>query len=167
VKARVDELQRQLQKLGGKGESTTVCLHSQTNQCIPPSGSCRCSVSLRRPISASEDSEAVLETLHKEYELAKVQEAKEFQREGADSAVVPDKKSFPPRLLIIFLGRPLLSPWPYFGFSEMRPARNRPERPAQALRARSFLDGVGWIAVSVAKRSRRHSVNVVLALESP
>jgi hypothetical protein len=49
--------------------------------------------------------EAVLETLTKEYELAKVQEAKEIPTvKVLDTPIVPDKKSFPPRLLIIFLG---------------------------------------------------------------
>jgi len=49
--------------------------------------------------------EAVLETLTKEYELAKVQEAKEIPTvKVLDTANTPDKKSFPPRLLIIFLG---------------------------------------------------------------
>src|SRR5260370_35933329 len=49
--------------------------------------------------------EAVLETLTKEYEMAKVQEVKEIQAvKVLDSAHIPDKKSFPPRLLIMFLG---------------------------------------------------------------
>ncbi|HWO31300.1 MAG TPA: hypothetical protein VNO32_21105, partial [Candidatus Acidoferrum sp.] len=49
--------------------------------------------------------EAVLETLTKEYEMAKVQEAKEIPTvKLLDSPSVPDKKSFPPRFLIVFLG---------------------------------------------------------------
>src|SRR5258708_37829189 len=49
--------------------------------------------------------EAVLETLTKEYEMAKVQEVKEIPTvKDLDVASVPDKKSFPPRLLIILLG---------------------------------------------------------------
>jgi hypothetical protein len=52
--------------------------------------------------------EAVLETLTKEYELAKVQEAKEIPTvKVLDAGIVPDKKSFPPRLLIIYLGTSL------------------------------------------------------------
>jgi hypothetical protein len=48
---------------------------------------------------------AVLEALTKEYEMAKVQEAKEIPTvKVLDAADIPDKKSFPPRLLIIFLG---------------------------------------------------------------
>jgi hypothetical protein len=49
--------------------------------------------------------EAVFETLTKEYELAKVQEAKEIPTvKVLDSPNVPDKKSFPPRRLIVLLG---------------------------------------------------------------
>jgi hypothetical protein len=51
---------------------------------------------------------AVLEALTKEYEMAKVQEAKEIPTvKVLDAADIPDKKSFPPRLLIIFLGMTL------------------------------------------------------------
>ena len=53
--------------------------------------------------------EAVFETLTKEYELAKVQEVKEVPTvKVLDRADIPDKKSFPPRLLIIFLGTALV-----------------------------------------------------------
>jgi hypothetical protein len=52
--------------------------------------------------------EAVLETLTKEYESAKVQEAKEIPTvKVLDRADVPDKKSFPPRLPIVLLGTAL------------------------------------------------------------
>ncbi|OLE14772.1 MAG: hypothetical protein AUG89_00525 [Acidobacteria bacterium 13_1_20CM_4_56_7] len=52
--------------------------------------------------------EAVLETLTKEYELAKVQEAKEIPTvKVLDSPNIPEKKSFPPRLIIIFLAMTL------------------------------------------------------------
>jgi hypothetical protein len=49
--------------------------------------------------------EAVFETLTKEYELAKVQEAKEIPTvKVLDPPDVPDKKSFPPRRLVVLLG---------------------------------------------------------------
>src|SRR6202049_3919793 len=49
--------------------------------------------------------EAVLEALTKEYEMAKVQEAKEIPTvKVLDTAYIPDKKSFPPRLALIVLG---------------------------------------------------------------
>jgi uncharacterized protein involved in exopolysaccharide biosynthesis len=106
VKARIDELQHQLEKLGGKGESTTT-VSAQPNESMYPSirklpllGVAYADLYRRTKIQ-----EAVLEALTKEYEMAKVQEAKEIPTvKVLDAAIVPDKKSFPPRLLIIFLG---------------------------------------------------------------
>jgi len=106
VKARIEELQHQLEKLGGKGESTTI-VSAQPSESMYPS--------IRKlPLLGVEYAdlyrrtkiqEAVLEALTKEYEMAKVQEAKEIPTvKVLDAAIVPDKKSFPPRLLIIFLG---------------------------------------------------------------
>ena len=52
--------------------------------------------------------EAVFETLTREYELAKVQEVKETPSvKVLDAASIPEKKSFPPRILIISLGTAL------------------------------------------------------------
>ncbi len=49
--------------------------------------------------------ETVFELLTQQYELAKVQEAKETPSvKVLDTGRVPEKKSFPPRLLIMFLG---------------------------------------------------------------
>jgi len=45
VKARIDELQHQLEKLGGKGESTTTVSASQASPCILRSGNYRFSAS--------------------------------------------------------------------------------------------------------------------------
>jgi capsule polysaccharide export protein KpsE/RkpR len=106
VKARIDELKRQLEKLGGKGESATS-ISDQPGDSLYPSirklpllGVTYADLYRRTKIQ-----EAVLETLTKEYELAKVQEAKEIPTvKVLDVANVPDKKSFPPRLLVIFLG---------------------------------------------------------------
>jgi uncharacterized protein involved in exopolysaccharide biosynthesis len=109
VKARIDELKHQLEKLGGKGESATT-VSDQPGDSFYPSirklpllGVTYADLYRRTRIQ-----EAVLETLTKEYELAKVQEAKEIPTvKVLDVANVPDKKSFPPRLLIIFLGTAL------------------------------------------------------------
>ena len=52
--------------------------------------------------------ETVFELLTQQYELAKVQEAKETPSvKVLDPATVPEKKSFPPRFLIVFLGSAL------------------------------------------------------------
>ena len=106
VKARIDELQRQLEKLGGKGESATT-VSGQPGDSMYPSirklpllGVAYADLYRRTKIQ-----EAVLETLTKQYELARVQEAKEIPTvKILDLAHVSDKKSFPPRLLIILFG---------------------------------------------------------------
>ncbi len=106
VKARIDELQRQLQKLGGKGESATSVSDLPADSLYPsirklPLLGVKYADLYRR----TKIQEAVLETLTKEYELAKVQEAKEIPTvKVLDAANIPDKKSYPPRLLIMFLG---------------------------------------------------------------
>jgi uncharacterized protein involved in exopolysaccharide biosynthesis len=108
-KARIDELENQLEKLGGKNESTTTASPSSAQPLYP---------SLRKlPLLgvAYADlyrktmiQEAVLETLTKEYEMAKIEEAKEIPTvKVLDVAQIPDKKTFPPRLWIIFLGTAL------------------------------------------------------------
>jgi len=105
IKARIDELQRQLEKLGGKGESATT-ISSQSGDSMYPSirklpllGVTYADLFRRTKIQ-----EAVLETLTKEYEMAKVQEVKEIPTvKVLDVAHIPDKKSFPPRTLVMFL----------------------------------------------------------------
>ncbi len=106
AKARIDELQRQLEKLGGKGESS-INASSQPGDSMYPSirKLPLLGVTYADLYRHTKIQEAVLETLTKEYELAKVQEAKEIPTvKVLDTANTPDKKSFPPRLLIIFLG---------------------------------------------------------------
>jgi len=106
LKARIDELQRQLEKLGGKGESATT-VSGQPGDSMYPSirklpllGVAYADLYRRTKIQ-----ETVLETLTEEYEMAKVQEVKEIPTvKVLDPAHIPDKKSFPPRLLIMFLG---------------------------------------------------------------
>ena len=106
IKARIDELQRQLEKLGGKGESSTD-VTSKADDSFYPSirklpllGVTYADLYRRTRIQ-----EAVLEVLTREYEMAKVQEVKEIPTVRVlDPANIPDKKSYPPRLLIIFIG---------------------------------------------------------------
>jgi uncharacterized protein involved in exopolysaccharide biosynthesis len=106
VKARIDELQHQLEKLGGKGESSSNIASQPSDSMYP---------SIRKlPLLGVEYAdlyrrtkiqEAVLEVLTREYEMAKVQEAKEIPTvKVLDLPNVPDKRSFPPRLLLILLG---------------------------------------------------------------
>jgi capsule polysaccharide export protein KpsE/RkpR len=106
VKARVGELQRQLEKLGGK-ETNASTGASQEAEPLYPSirklpllGVTYADLYRRTKIQ-----EVVYETLTQQYELAKVQEAKEIPTvKVLDAANVPEKKSFPPRPLIMFLG---------------------------------------------------------------
>ena len=109
VRARMDELKHQLEKLGGKGESMTDA-SSQPGDSLYPSirklpllGVTYADLYRRTKIQ-----ETVLETLTKEYEMAKVQEAKEIPTvKVLDPANVPDKKSFPPRTLMVLFGTAL------------------------------------------------------------
>jgi uncharacterized protein involved in exopolysaccharide biosynthesis len=109
VRARIDELERQLEKIGGKGESSST-LTSQISDSMYPS--------IRKlPLLGVEYAdlyrrtkvqEAVFETLTKEYEMAKVQEVKEIPTVRVlDAADIPEKKSFPSRLFMIFFGTSL------------------------------------------------------------
>jgi len=109
VRARIDELKHQLEKIGGKGEDASAPFGQQQASLYP---------SIRRlPLLGvtyadlyrrTRVQEAVFESLTKEYELAKVQEVKEIPVvKILDSPSIPDKKSFPPRLLIMLLGTAL------------------------------------------------------------
>jgi len=106
VKTRIDELQRQLEKLGGKNESSTE-VSSESGASLYPSirklpllGVTYADLYRRTRVQ-----EAVFETLTKEYEMTKVQEAKEIPTvKVLDAPNIPDRKSFPPRLLIMFAG---------------------------------------------------------------
>jgi capsule polysaccharide export protein KpsE/RkpR len=106
IRARIGELRKQLEALAGKDESSTK---------LPGDGSDSLYPSIRKlPLLGvryadlyreTKIQEAVLETLTREYEMAKVQEAKEIPTvKVLDPPQIPDKKSFPPRLLIIFIG---------------------------------------------------------------
>jgi uncharacterized protein involved in exopolysaccharide biosynthesis len=109
TQARVDEIQRQLQKLGGKfdegagsGETDGQSMYPSIRQ-LPKLG-----VSYADLFRNTKIQEAIFETLTQQYELAKVEEAKETPSiKVLDPADVPEKKSFPPRLLIMTLGTTL------------------------------------------------------------
>jgi capsule polysaccharide export protein KpsE/RkpR len=106
VKARIGELQRQLEKLGGK-ETGRVGKPGQESESLYPSirklpllGVTYSDLYRRTKIA-----EVVYELLTQQYELARVQEAKETPSvKVLDVPIVPEKKSFPPRLVIMFLG---------------------------------------------------------------
>jgi uncharacterized protein involved in exopolysaccharide biosynthesis len=107
TQARIDELRRQLKKLGGRtenssekgGDSTSDAPYPTLRQ-LPILG-----VPFADKLRRLKVEEAVFETLTKQFELAKVQEAKEIPSvKVLDAPMVPEHKSFPPRLVIISLG---------------------------------------------------------------
>jgi capsule polysaccharide export protein KpsE/RkpR len=121
VQARVSELRRQLEKLDGdssagkhdpekndsgknnpskNGNSQPERSAYPTIRELPLLGVTYADLMRRTRIQ-----EAVYETLTQQYELAKVQEAKETPSvKVLDAASVPERKVFPPRLLIMFWG---------------------------------------------------------------
>lgn len=109
AQARVDELRRQLGRIGGKPggqsapndgdlESTYPAIRQ-----LPVLG-----VTYADLYRGTKVEEAVFESLTQQYELAKVEEAKETPSvKVLDPPEIPEKKSFPPRLLIMTLGAAL------------------------------------------------------------
>jgi uncharacterized protein involved in exopolysaccharide biosynthesis len=117
VQARVDEYQRQLQKLGGK---TPDSANNGTSEDGEPSDQGQdLYPSIRQlPILGvtwsdlyrhTKVQEAVFETLTKQYELAKLEEARETPSvKVLDVAQPAEKKSSPPRLVIMCFGAALV-----------------------------------------------------------
>ncbi len=106
VTARVTELQGQLSKLVGHDESGPDEASSESASAYP---------SIRKlPVLGvtyadlyrqTKVQEAVYETLTQEYELARVEEAKEIPTvKVLDPANLPEKRTFPPRVFFIILG---------------------------------------------------------------
>jgi uncharacterized protein involved in exopolysaccharide biosynthesis len=109
IEARIAELRSQLAKLGGKYEPAAPAATSPDGS---NNGSSDSYPTLRQlPIlgvpyadkyRTLKVEEAVFETLTKQYELAKVQEAKEIPSvKVLDTPEIPEHKSFPPRTLIV------------------------------------------------------------------
>jgi hypothetical protein len=107
VEARISELRKQVQKIGGKAgeappgdsESTSDLPYPSLRQ-LPILG-----VPFADKFRQLKVQEVVFETLTKQYEIAKVQEAKEIPTvKVLDRPEVPERKSFPPRLLLTVLG---------------------------------------------------------------
>src|SRR5438093_490406 len=119
LNARVAELRKQLEKLGGTQANGATGTSASPEQTGDPSAA-RAGGGLPYPTIKSlpllgakyadyyrraKIQETVYELLTEQYELAKLQEAKETPSvKTLDPATVPEKKSFPPRLLIMFLG---------------------------------------------------------------
>jgi uncharacterized protein involved in exopolysaccharide biosynthesis len=106
IHARIVELRNQLGKGGGRGENGTAVVETRGESPYPSIRELPLlGVAYADLYRRSKVQEAVYETLTQEYELAKVEEAKEIPSvKILDPANVPERKSFPPRLLILFLG---------------------------------------------------------------
>ena len=102
LQARVDDLHKALEKIGGRGtdeNSSAPEIYPSLRQ-LPLLG-----VQYADLLRSTKVQEAVFEALTQEDELAKVEEAKETPNVRVlDPPEVPQKKSSPPRLLIIAIG---------------------------------------------------------------
>ncbi len=119
LNARVAELRRQLEKLGGT-QANAVNDTGATQEHTGDPSAAKAGGGLPYPTIKSlpllgakyadyyrraKIQETVYELLTGQYELAKVQEAKETPSvKVLDPARIPERKSFPPRLVIMFLG---------------------------------------------------------------
>jgi uncharacterized protein involved in exopolysaccharide biosynthesis len=106
VQARIAELKQQLDKVGGKGDDTTAGSASSSDALYPSIKKLPIlGVTYTDMYRRTKVQEAVFEALTQQYELARVQEARETPSvKVLDPADVPEKKSFPPRTLIVLLG---------------------------------------------------------------
>lgn len=102
LKARIAELQRKLEELGGKEGPASVGASAATADLYPPIrklpllGATYADLFRRTKVQ-----ESVYQILTQEYELAKVEEAREIPTVRVlDAPDLPDVKSFPPRSLI-------------------------------------------------------------------
>ena len=108
AQARVNELRRQMLKIGGKPElDTATAATPRAEEAMYPSirklpllGVTYADLYRRMKVQ-----ETVFEMLTQQYEIAKVQEAKEVPSvKVLDPPDIPEKKTFPPRILLTVLG---------------------------------------------------------------
>jgi len=118
LNARVRELRTQLEKLGGtqaRDEKDVSPITSQpTDQSVAQASGLPYPTIRSLPLLGAKygdyyrrakTQETVYELLTEQYELAKMQEAKETPSvKVLDPATIPEKKSFPPRLAIMYIG---------------------------------------------------------------
>jgi uncharacterized protein involved in exopolysaccharide biosynthesis len=106
VRAQIDELKHQLEDIGGKDVDSSTPSGQQADPLYPPIRKLPLlGVTYADLYRRTRVQEAVFESLTKEYELAKVEEVKEIPTvKVLDAPNIPDKKSFPPRLLIMLWG---------------------------------------------------------------
>jgi uncharacterized protein involved in exopolysaccharide biosynthesis len=105
LQARIAELQQQLDKLGARSTSGAGDSAKPGSTLYPSIRDLPLLwVTYEDLLRQTKIQEAVYETLTQEYELAKLQEAKDTPSVRVlDPASVPERKSFPPRMIIILL----------------------------------------------------------------
>jgi capsule polysaccharide export protein KpsE/RkpR len=106
MQGRIDELRRQINRLSGGSDGQSAASDTNSGEFYP---SIRKLPLLGVPYAdlyrRMRVEETIFETLTQQYELAKVQEAKEFPSvKVLDLAELPDRKVFPPRTLLVLLG---------------------------------------------------------------
>jgi capsule polysaccharide export protein KpsE/RkpR len=158
LRARVSELRKQLGKLGGESGSAGA-LSSKSDPSLYPSirqlpvlGVTYADLYRRTKIQ-----ETVYELLTQQYELAKVQEAKEIPSvKVLDAAVVPTKKSFPPVGTFTAVGTALFllgaCAWifanrTYASIDPQDPRKQLAEEVALTLKTRSAVAAAGAAAM--------------------
>jgi uncharacterized protein involved in exopolysaccharide biosynthesis len=158
LRARVSELRAQLGKLGGEsGTAGALTSKSDPSQYpsirqLPVLGVTYADLYRRTKIQ-----ETVFELLTQQYELAKVQEAKEIPSvKVLDAAVVPTKKSFPPRAIFTAVGAAMFflaaCVWifvnrSYAAIDPQDPRKQLAEEVAMALKTRTAVAAAGAAAM--------------------
>jgi capsule polysaccharide export protein KpsE/RkpR len=145
TQARIAELERQLAMLNGQGASKTASGDSsQSGSLLYPSFRQLplVGVSWADLLRNAKVQEAIFQVLTQEYELAKVEEAKEIPSvKVLDAPDVPESKSFPPRILIALVGGlAFLAAGICWILGLARWERLDSEDPAKCLAERVFLD---------------------------
>jgi len=158
LRARVSELRSQLGKIGGES-GTAGALSSKSDPSLYPSirqlpvlGVTYADLYQKTKIQAT-----VFELLTQQYELAKVQEAKEIPSvKVLDAAVMPTKKSFPPRIAFTVVGAALFllgaCAWifmnrSYAAIDPQDPRKQLAEEVALTLKTRSAVAAAGAAAM--------------------
>jgi capsule polysaccharide export protein KpsE/RkpR len=113
LRARIDELRHQLNEMAGatpgtvQGTPPAAVSGNQASDMIYPSIRNLPLLGVRwaELYQQTKIQETVYQLLTQEYELAKIQEAKEVPTvKVMDEAVIPERKSFPPRVVFVILG---------------------------------------------------------------
>lgn len=105
LRARITELKKQLGRMGGQAGPSTASTTAEPLPYPPIRQLPILGVTYADLYRQTKIQETVYELLTQQYELAKVEEAKEIPSvKVLDAAVVPTKKSFPPRGLLTLAG---------------------------------------------------------------